>query len=430
MAITALSTPPSRSDPANFASRSDTFLGQLPTFGNEANALAIEMNNIYTLAMANGMANAAANAATATAKAIESLANAGVATIQNAAAGSSATLAQGFATAASVAKDAAIAAWASATYPAETLAAQSQIAHIGAIVDSCIDYPWTHSEGGAWTDRCQDKSWYKETLGGSRWIPAQATIAAAWAAAGSATGAVFQASATAGPLTSGKFYAATSATTATEVWRGIKREYPKAGVLWIAETARVVGYDLGTGAMWAVAPGAIVSGTITSVSASSGVLCIGTSVALFTYSFAVAGKYTTWRTGGASKNFLPSTLSALSDAGVLDATRNIASNTVNDVAITVLEGAVSDNATGLPVPTIFVGTAGGLSTITNSGTITNSTSTTSVIRVIPDGKKLTEIRSGGTVGIYNDVTVMPVVPSTTYTVSSVPAIMGTATIAA
>jgi hypothetical protein len=44
MSITALPTPPSRNDPANFAARGDAFLGALPTFATEANSLADEMN--------------------------------------------------------------------------------------------------------------------------------------------------------------------------------------------------------------------------------------------------------------------------------------------------------------------------------------------------------------------------------------------------
>jgi hypothetical protein len=42
--ITTLPTPPSRSDPANFASRADAFLGALPTFGDQANLVAAEVN--------------------------------------------------------------------------------------------------------------------------------------------------------------------------------------------------------------------------------------------------------------------------------------------------------------------------------------------------------------------------------------------------
>ena len=42
--ITALPTPPSRSDPANFAARGDAFLTALPTFVTETNLVASEVN--------------------------------------------------------------------------------------------------------------------------------------------------------------------------------------------------------------------------------------------------------------------------------------------------------------------------------------------------------------------------------------------------
>ena len=57
MPITALPTPPSQTDAANFSARADAFLGALPSFGTEANALAVEVNGYAT--------NAAASAATA-----------------------------------------------------------------------------------------------------------------------------------------------------------------------------------------------------------------------------------------------------------------------------------------------------------------------------------------------------------------------------
>ena len=44
MSITALPTPPSRTDPANFASRADAFMAALPTFATEANALQTDVN--------------------------------------------------------------------------------------------------------------------------------------------------------------------------------------------------------------------------------------------------------------------------------------------------------------------------------------------------------------------------------------------------
>lgn len=79
MTITALPTPPSRSDPANFSARSDAFLGALPAFATEANALQEDVNEKQVLAsdaaaitqqaLDVGLANAAGNAATATSQA-------------------------------------------------------------------------------------------------------------------------------------------------------------------------------------------------------------------------------------------------------------------------------------------------------------------------------------------------------------------------
>lgn len=45
--ITPLPTPPSRSDSANFASRGDAFLGALPTFQSQMNALAAAVDELY-----------------------------------------------------------------------------------------------------------------------------------------------------------------------------------------------------------------------------------------------------------------------------------------------------------------------------------------------------------------------------------------------
>ena len=68
--ITTLPTPPSRSDPINFAERADAFLGALPTFGDQTNAVASEVNGYSTAAStAQTQAEAAAAAALATANA-------------------------------------------------------------------------------------------------------------------------------------------------------------------------------------------------------------------------------------------------------------------------------------------------------------------------------------------------------------------------
>ena len=57
MPITDLPTPPTRADAANFNARADAFLGALPTFVTQANALAVEANGYAS--------NASASAATA-----------------------------------------------------------------------------------------------------------------------------------------------------------------------------------------------------------------------------------------------------------------------------------------------------------------------------------------------------------------------------
>lgn len=75
--IAALPTPPSRSDSANFAARGDAFLGALPTFRTEANAVAA---NVYANAVeadadavaADASATLAANSAAAAAASVGS----------------------------------------------------------------------------------------------------------------------------------------------------------------------------------------------------------------------------------------------------------------------------------------------------------------------------------------------------------------------
>jgi len=69
--ITALPTPPSRADSANFAARGDAFLGALPTFRSETNALG---TNVYSNAVE--VANSASSAASAATSAANSAASA------------------------------------------------------------------------------------------------------------------------------------------------------------------------------------------------------------------------------------------------------------------------------------------------------------------------------------------------------------------
>lgn len=88
--ITTLPSPPSRQDPTNFADEADAFLGALPDFGDEANALANyvegkagDVDTDATAAAASASAAAtsetnAANSATAAANSAASVASAWV----------------------------------------------------------------------------------------------------------------------------------------------------------------------------------------------------------------------------------------------------------------------------------------------------------------------------------------------------------------
>ena len=76
MAITPLPTPPSRDDPTNFSARGDAFLGALPTFATEANALAVDVNaDAAAAAVAASDAETAATGAEAAAVAASAAAN-------------------------------------------------------------------------------------------------------------------------------------------------------------------------------------------------------------------------------------------------------------------------------------------------------------------------------------------------------------------
>ncbi len=76
--ITALPTPPSTSDPANFDTRADAFLAALPTFRSEVNTVAGEVNTAASTAT-TAAGTATAGGATATAQAVLAAASAAAA---------------------------------------------------------------------------------------------------------------------------------------------------------------------------------------------------------------------------------------------------------------------------------------------------------------------------------------------------------------
>jgi hypothetical protein len=75
--ITALPTPPQRSDPGNFPTRGDTFMAALPLFATEANALAADVTAKQGLA-ATSASNAATSETNAAASAASAAATSGV----------------------------------------------------------------------------------------------------------------------------------------------------------------------------------------------------------------------------------------------------------------------------------------------------------------------------------------------------------------
>jgi len=87
--IGALPTPPSRSDPANFAARGDAFMTALPTFRSETNTVA---SNVYANALEAEADASAADASAAAAAAQVALAAAQASAAANSAAAAAASI--------------------------------------------------------------------------------------------------------------------------------------------------------------------------------------------------------------------------------------------------------------------------------------------------------------------------------------------------
>tara|TARA_R110002153_G_scaffold152625_1_gene304266 strand:- start:758 stop:3136 length:2379 start_codon:yes stop_codon:yes gene_type:complete len=186
------------------------------------------------------------------------------------------------------------------------------------------------SDGGAWRKRTQGTSWYNETLNTST--------------------------------------------------RGATKKFPAVAVI-VAEAAKVTIYDGDDPSlpMWMVfneqnnnmVRGADSGGR--SLSMFNGVMCSGCN-GVATIDFVKDDAYLRYSTHGASfKHKGIYTRNGLHSWNYGEsASQAIASTTVNDVAMTVLPNAPIDAATGLPVPTIAVATAGGVSVITDSGAVYDS----------------------------------------------------------
>ena len=183
--------------------------------------------------------------------------------------------------------------------------------------------------------------------------------------------------------TDGKFYALGATYGAqVEIFNGNSREFP-AQVAWLAESGRVIGYDLTQVGcpMWMVFVGAgstaantamLFNSTITSCAASSGMVFVGAGTGVYLINFITDQRVRlndadTSKFNGsiADRNILK--------GQVTTGTSKIVNQVVSAIDVTILPTAPVDPATGLQVPTVYVGTAGGLSTIKSDGTVVNDT---------------------------------------------------------
>ena len=183
------------------------------------------------------------------------------------------------------------------------------------------------SDGGAWRKRTQGTSWYNETLGTST--------------------------------------------------RGSRKEFPAVAVI-VAEAATVTIYDGDDPAMpmWMVfntATGYHLSHSPkSSVKALNGTLAIGIAYSVGQGLVSVCFIKDSTDSWNSASHFIKSL--PISGRNSVNTTTNIGvpylvNNIINDVAMTVLPNAPIDAATGLPVPTIAVATAGGVSVIKDDGTV-------------------------------------------------------------
>jgi len=201
------------------------------------------------------------------------------------------------------------------------------------------------SDGGAWRKKTQNTSWYNETLG-----------------------------------------------TAT---RGSRKEFPAVAVI-VAETSKVTIYDgddpdlpmwmvFNQGGSYVTSNNLIgtTSGTNSAISSLNGILSLTTgNEALYLIKFISDTSHRI--TNSADREYLGGIGERNSGKGLSssNSTNYIINANCNDVAMTVLPNALVDDATGLPIPTIVVGTDGGFSIINDNGIVTSGASGSNSLRTL------------------------------------------------
>ena len=191
--------------------------------------------------------------------------------------------------------------------------------------------------------------------------------------------------------------------------RGSRREFPAVAVI-VAESNKVTIFDGDDPSlpMWRVCD--FTGYTIKAVAAGQGEILVATTVGLVVLDIvvdriSVAVKYST------------ATNPAIVNANV------------NDVAMTVLPNAPIDPATGLQVPRIHVGTAGGQSVIVESSVVYDSAKTTACTKLAIDavGNIVATYADGTSVVTAQSVITADGFTGTTLNTTASPAILGTAT---
>jgi len=181
------------------------------------------------------------------------------------------------------------------------------------------------SDGGAWRHRTQNTSWYNETVG---------------------------------------------------AYRGARKEFPAVAVIVVSSSALTI-YDADDPnmSMWMIFVNDnakwlkhTTSGPKSVVAMNGIVVSCGAGGAgrLSVVNFVSDDGYVT-EAGYTYRHEVISTRNSTSVGPTDGGTRSIVNNDCNDVAMTVLPNAPIDDSTGLPIPTIAVATAGGVSVIKDNG---------------------------------------------------------------
>jgi hypothetical protein len=271
------------------------------------------------------------------------------------------------------------------TADALSLNALAQSLHSGAVVKAILYDTAKDSDGGAWRQRCGATSWYAETLSGN-WQGQRANEAACRAVSGATTNDYYQ------NTTDGKFYKLNAGSGQTEVFRGNVREFPQLAAI-VAEAARVVVYDMTAPncPMWMVfvgAAGGLARLSLQAAAALNGILYFGYSGNGMVLANLVADSgymvYSSTLYTGPYLGTVGQRNAALGFDNRGPKYAPLASNVVNDIAVTTLPGAPVDPATNLPVATVAVATSSGVSVLQDSGLTRHSSVSSAFYRVAFD----------------------------------------------